>query len=63
MKSNVCAAGARSTADRGADAGEVAAVVQVAMLGRLPFTALRDGVLAHPTKAEGLNYLFGAPMR
>ena len=39
----------------GAEAGEVAAVVQTAMLGRLPFTALRDGVLAHPTMAEGLN--------
>ncbi|MDX2168288.1 MAG: FAD-dependent oxidoreductase [Deltaproteobacteria bacterium] len=47
----------------GAEAGEVAAVVQMAMLGRLPFTALRDGVLAHPTMAEGLNYLFAAPMR
>jgi len=47
----------------GAEAGEVAAIVQMAMLGQLPFTALRDGVLAHPTMAEGLNYLFGAPMR
>ncbi len=45
------------------EAGEVAAVVQMAMLGRLPFTALRDGILSHPTMAEGLNYLFGAPMR
>jgi pyruvate/2-oxoglutarate dehydrogenase complex dihydrolipoamide dehydrogenase (E3) component len=44
----------------GAEAGEVTAVVQMAMLGRLPFTALRDGVIAHPTMAEGLNYLFGA---
>lgn len=42
----------------GAHAGEVAAVVQTGMLGGLPFTALRDGVLAHPTMAEGLNYLF-----
>ena len=44
----------------GAEAGEVAAVVQAAMLGRLPFTALRDAVLPHPTMAEGLNYLFAA---
>jgi probable pyridine nucleotide-disulfide oxidoreductase len=44
----------------GAEAGEVTAVVQMAMLGRLPYTALRDGLLAHPTMAEGLNYLFGA---
>ncbi len=42
----------------GAQAGEVMAVVQVAMLGGLPFTALRDGILAHPTLAEGLNMLF-----
>lgn len=47
----------------GPEAGEVAAVVQIAMLGRLPFTALRDGVLAHPTMAEGLNYLFSSAMR
>jgi pyruvate/2-oxoglutarate dehydrogenase complex dihydrolipoamide dehydrogenase (E3) component len=46
-----------------AEAGEVTAVVQMAMLGGLPFTALRDGVLAHPTMAEGLNYLFAAPLR
>ncbi len=46
----------------GAEAGEVTAVVQMTMLGRLPFTALRDGVLAHPTMAEGLNYLFSSAM-
>lgn len=46
----------------GAEASEVTAVVQTAMLGRLPFTTLRDGVLAHPTMAEGLNYLFGAAL-
>ncbi len=44
----------------GAEAGEVTAVVQTAMFGKLPYTALRDGVLAHPTMAEGLNYLFRA---
>lgn len=47
----------------GPEAGEVTAVVQMAMLGRLPFTALRDGILAHPTMTEGLNYLFNAPMK
>jgi pyruvate/2-oxoglutarate dehydrogenase complex dihydrolipoamide dehydrogenase (E3) component len=47
----------------GESAGEVAAVVQTAMLGRLPFTALRDGILGHPTMAEGLNYLFSAAMK
>lgn len=44
----------------GADAGEVMAAVQVAMLAGLPYTALRDAVLAHPTTAEGLNSLFSA---
>jgi pyruvate/2-oxoglutarate dehydrogenase complex dihydrolipoamide dehydrogenase (E3) component len=42
----------------GADAGEVMAVVQVAMLAGLPFTSVRDAVLAHPTMAEGLGVLF-----
>ena len=41
----------------GADAGEVLAVVQVAMLGGLPYTALRDAILTHPTMAEGLTVL------
>jgi len=42
----------------GAQAGEVMTSVQMAMLGRLDFTALRDGIIAHPTLAEGLNMLF-----
>ena len=29
-----------------------------AMMGRLPYTTLRDGVFAHPTLAESLNNLF-----
>ena len=41
----------------GPDAGEVVAVVQTAMLGGLPFTALRDAIFTHPTMAEGLNVL------
>ncbi len=42
----------------GAQAGEVMTSVQMAMLGGLDFTALRDGIIAHPTLAEGLNLLF-----
>jgi pyruvate/2-oxoglutarate dehydrogenase complex dihydrolipoamide dehydrogenase (E3) component len=42
----------------GAGAGEVMAVVQVAMTAGLPYTALRDAVLTHPTLAEGLVALF-----
>ena len=43
----------------GADAGEVMAVVQMAMQGGLSYAAVRDSVLAHPTMAEGLGFLFG----
>jgi len=42
----------------GAEASEVVSVVQTAMLAGLPYTALRDAVLAHPTMAEGLGPLF-----
>ncbi len=42
----------------GAEAGEVLAVVQMAMLAGFPYTVLRDAVLTHPTMAEGLNGLF-----
>ena len=43
----------------GSDAGEVMAAVQIAMMTRLPYIAIRDAVLTHPTVAEGLNALFG----
>ena len=47
----------------GVDAGEIMASVQIAMLGNLPYTALREAVLAHPTISEGLISLFSsAPM-
>ena len=42
----------------GVTGGEVMAVVQAAMMGRLPYTALRDATIAHPTMAESLNNLF-----
>ena len=41
----------------GAEAGELMATVQTAMLGDLPFTALRDALFTHPTAAEGLTLL------
>jgi len=34
--------------------------VQMAMIGGLPYTALRDAVIAHPTLAEGLTALFAS---
>jgi pyruvate/2-oxoglutarate dehydrogenase complex dihydrolipoamide dehydrogenase (E3) component len=37
--------------------GETAALIQVAMIGKLPYTALRDGIFSHPTLAESLNNL------
>src|SRR5262249_45158664 len=42
----------------GAEAGEVVAVVQTAMLANLPYARLREAILAHPTMAEGLGELF-----
>jgi pyruvate/2-oxoglutarate dehydrogenase complex dihydrolipoamide dehydrogenase (E3) component len=42
----------------GVAAGEVIAVVQVAMLANLPYTALRDAIFTHPTMPEGLIPLF-----
>jgi pyruvate/2-oxoglutarate dehydrogenase complex dihydrolipoamide dehydrogenase (E3) component len=42
----------------GAEAGEVAAAVQTAILAGLPYTGLRDAILTHPTMAEGLGPLF-----
>ena len=42
----------------GADAGEVMTVVQAAMLAGMPYTGLRDAIIAHPTMAEGLVTLF-----
>ena len=47
----------------GVEAGEVMAVVQVAMASGTPYTALRDVVLTHPTIAEGLTVLFSAVPR
>ena len=38
----------------GAEASELMAAVQTAMLGELPYTVLRDVIFTHPTAAEGL---------
>ncbi|HET7108985.1 MAG TPA: mercuric reductase [Candidatus Acidoferrum sp.] len=42
----------------GFEGGEIMAQLQIAMMGRLPYTTLRDAVFAHPTLAESLNNLF-----
>ena len=44
----------------GIEGGEIMAMIQIAMMGDLPYTALRDAVFAHPTLAESLNNLFAA---
>jgi pyruvate/2-oxoglutarate dehydrogenase complex dihydrolipoamide dehydrogenase (E3) component len=42
----------------GIEGGEVMSVLQMAMMGHLKYSVLRDGVFAHPTLAESLNNLF-----
>jgi len=42
----------------GLEGGELMAMVEIAMLGKLPYTVLRDAIFAHPTLAESLNNLF-----
>jgi pyruvate/2-oxoglutarate dehydrogenase complex dihydrolipoamide dehydrogenase (E3) component len=44
----------------GVGAGEILAAVQIAMIAGLPYTALRDAVLTHPTLVEGLIGLFSS---
>jgi pyruvate/2-oxoglutarate dehydrogenase complex dihydrolipoamide dehydrogenase (E3) component len=41
----------------GIEASELMAAVQTAMVGRLPYTVLRDAIFAHPTMSEGLVFL------
>jgi pyruvate/2-oxoglutarate dehydrogenase complex dihydrolipoamide dehydrogenase (E3) component len=43
----------------GVNAGEVMSTVQLAMIGKLSYTVLRDALFAHPTMVEGLHALFG----
>ncbi len=42
----------------GLEGGEIMAQLQIAMMGKLPYTKLRDAIFAHPTLAESLNNLF-----
>jgi len=42
----------------GIEGGEIMAMLEIAMLGHLPYTVLRDAIFAHPTLAESLNTLF-----
>jgi pyruvate/2-oxoglutarate dehydrogenase complex dihydrolipoamide dehydrogenase (E3) component len=40
------------------EGGEIMSMLEIAMMGKLPYTALEDGIFAHPALAEGLNTLF-----
>ena len=44
----------------GIEGGEIMAMIQIAIMGGLSYTALRDGMFAHPTLAESLNTLFAS---
>ncbi|HLY30974.1 MAG TPA: FAD-dependent oxidoreductase, partial [Ktedonobacterales bacterium] len=44
----------------GAEGGEIMSMLEIAMMGKLPYTALRDAIFAHPTFAESLNNLFSS---
>ena len=42
----------------GVEGGELMAMIEIAMMGKMPYPILRDGIFAHPTLAESLNTLF-----
>lgn len=42
----------------GAEGGELMTMIQIAMLGKLTYTAMANAIFAHPLLAEGLNTLF-----
>lgn len=44
----------------GVGAGEIMGCVQIVMLGGMPYTLLREAILAHPTIPEGLIALFSS---
>jgi pyruvate/2-oxoglutarate dehydrogenase complex dihydrolipoamide dehydrogenase (E3) component len=40
------------------EGGELMNMVEIAMLGKLPYTTLKEAIFAHPTFGESLNTLF-----
>lgn len=42
----------------GVEGGELMALFQMAMMGKVSYTVLKEGIFAHPTMAESLNNLF-----
>ena len=47
----------------GTEGGEIMTIIQVAMMGELPYTAMANAIFSHPLLAEGLNSLFLALRR
>ncbi len=41
----------------GVEGGEIMSMIEIAMMGKLPYTVLKDAIFAHPTLAESLNNL------
>ena len=44
----------------GIEGGEIMSMLEIAIMGKVPYTALRDGIFAHPLLAESLNNLFSS---
>jgi pyruvate/2-oxoglutarate dehydrogenase complex dihydrolipoamide dehydrogenase (E3) component len=44
----------------GIEGGELMSMLEIAIMGQLPYTVLKDAIFAHPTLAESLNNLFMA---
>ncbi len=42
----------------GVEGGEIMSMLQIAMMGKLPYPAIKEAIFAHPTLAESLNNLF-----
>jgi pyruvate/2-oxoglutarate dehydrogenase complex dihydrolipoamide dehydrogenase (E3) component len=42
----------------GIEGGELMSMLEIAMLGRVPYRTLQEAIFSHPTLAESLNNLF-----
>ena len=42
----------------GSEGGEIMTMIQIAMLGKLTYTAMADAIFTRPLLVEGLNSLF-----
>jgi pyruvate/2-oxoglutarate dehydrogenase complex dihydrolipoamide dehydrogenase (E3) component len=44
----------------GVEGGELMSMLEIAMMGRMSYTELKQAIFAHPTMAEAFNNLFMA---